>query len=257
MNFQKYQGTGNDFVIIDNRDLKLDISSSQVLIEKICSRRFGVGADGFIAVEPSEKADFRMRYLNADGKESTLCGNGTRCVVSFAYKLGIISEEAVVETSVGLVPASIQQDEVRIKMPNPTGYRKIMEENFWVDTGSPHYVQYLASGIQNWDVASEGRKLRHHADFASVGGTNVNFVMEKEPASLVVRTFERGVEAETFSCGTGVTACAFVHQQLHPEQKKLKISTLGGELSVEIKQENGASAVYLQGPAEFVFEGNI
>lgn len=198
-----------------------------------------------------------MRYLNADGNESTLCGNGTRCVVSFAYKLGIISEEAVVETSVGLVPASIQQEEVRIKMPNPTGYRKIMEENFWVDTGSPHYVQYLASDIQHWDVASEGKKLRHHADFASIGGTNVNFVMEKEPASLAVRTFERGVEAETYSCGTGVTACAFVHQQLHPEQKKLKISTLGGELTVEIKQENGASAVYLQGPAEFVFEGNI
>ena len=149
MNFQKYQGTGNDFVIIDNRDLQLDISASQPLIEKICSRRFGIGADGFIAVEPSEKAGFKMRYLNADGNESTLCGNGTRCVVSFAYKMGIISEEAMVETSVGQVPASIQQDEVRIKMPNPQGYRKIMEENFWVDTGSPHYVQYLPSGIMD------------------------------------------------------------------------------------------------------------
>lgn len=198
-----------------------------------------------------------MRYLNADGNESTLCGNGTRCVVSFVHSLGIIGSSCQVETSVGLIKAAIQGKEVKIQMPRPSGFKKLNETSFWIDTGSPHYVKYVNTELEKVDVATEGKKLRQHAAFESIGGTNVNFLSINTPGNLSVRTFERGVEAETFSCGTGVTACAFVHHQLHPSLDRLNVDTLGGKLQVSIEQENGTPTVYLQGPAEFVFEGNI
>ena len=256
--FYKYQGTGNDFVIIDNRDGKYD-NLPQPVIARLCNRRLGIGADGLMLLNTSSRVDFAMKYFNRDGRESTMCGNGGRCLVAFAHQKGIQKDMYVFEAIDGLHRAEVvDPGEVRLEMSRPSGTRVLREDTLWIDTGSPHFVQFREGDWKNWEVFQEGQKIRYSREFAPEG-TNVNFVKVLSPHKLAVRTYERGVEEETLSCGTGVTAAAYLHLlRTDGLTGKLEIQTLGGQLLVEIQDRGGEQElVYLQGPATFVYEGSI
>ena len=248
--FHKYQGAGNDFVLIDNRSADFDPTIE--IISKICDRRFGVGADGLMTIDEHNEYDFDLKYYNADGSQS-LCGNGSRCAVKFAQQLGIIDKTTTFLAHDGKHQATIQDDgQVRLSMLNVQNVRSELNGTF-VDTGSPHYVQEV-DNLENFNVLKEGAKLRSHLAFGSAG-TNVNFV-ERSGSGLRVRTFERGVENETLACGTGITACAlaFSGQLTAP----VKIEARGGNLEVDYKLGSDGSFedIFLTGPAEHVFSGN-
>ncbi|MGA8854149.1 MAG: diaminopimelate epimerase [Christiangramia sp.] len=257
LTFYKYQGTGNDFVMVDNRDHKLSKNDTK-LINHLCDRRFGVGADGLILLENSEdpKDDFKMVYFNADGNESSMCGNGGRCLVAFSRFLGIIKDSARFTAIDGIHHATIGNGIVSLKMQNVHTVQQ--EDNFlFLDTGSPHHVIF-STGIGLKDVRKEGAEIRY-SDRYKNGGTNVNFVEAISEATFSVRTYERGVEDETLSCGTGVTAVALAaYQSGKTEAEAVTLITPGGELSVNFKKdEDGFSDIWLSGPAELVFKGEI
>lgn len=255
--FDKYQGTGNDFIIIDDRSLQWAGLLSSQQIARLCDRRFGIGADGLMLLQPHGKADFRMRYFNADGNESTMCGNGGRCLVDFAHRHGIIREHTTFEAIDGLHDATWEATAVSLKMSNPTGFTAWSDQQSWINTGSPHLVVWEKGHVSAIDIAREGAALRHDPRF-SPGGTNVNFA-ELRGGSLLVRTFERGVEAETLSCGTGVTAAAYLHlMRENKSDGEVNVETPGGHLVVRV-QEMGTEheKVWLVGPATFVFSGEI
>lgn len=256
--FFKYQGTGNDFVILDNRNLQWEALLSTEQIAFLCDRRFGIGADGLILLSDSPDQDFRMIYYNADGRESSMCGNGGRCIVAFAQKVGLIDEHCTFEAIDGLHEASIAGTQVKLKMGKPHGLHSISSDAVWLDTGSPHYVQFQDTAVSQLNVDQAGSKIRYSEPFKKEG-TNVNFVNVLGKAHLQVRTYERGVEAETLSCGTGVTACAYAYLKSQPEGvETIQVQTEGGKLSVEVNNfQQADEAVYLIGPATFVFEGNI
>jgi diaminopimelate epimerase len=260
LKFFKYQGTGNDFVMLDNRVGGLENELSTDRIQQLCDRRFGVGADGLILLSPDPAEDFRMIYYNADGKESSMCGNGGRCVVAFARQLGLEKETYRFQAIDGLHEAAIDGEEIRLKMGKPHGYRQIDERSHWIDTGSPHLVQVLRQPLAELNVMEQGRRLRRDPAFAP-GGVNVNFVNRLGPNELQVRTYERGVEAETLSCGTGVTACAYISALLAGKSggfHRYTLHTPGGSLKVELQAYGQESeAVWLIGPATFVFAGEI
>lgn len=254
LHFYKYQGTGNDFVIIDNRSKFFDLSNT-ALIAKLCDRRFGIGADGFMLLENEQGYDFKMVYYNADGNESSMCGNGGRCLVAFAHKMNVFAESTTFLAVDGLHEASIKDGIVNLKMIDVT----TVENNntfSWLNTGSPHYVSQV-NDIQNFPVFNEGKAIRYNERFKAEG-TNVNFVEKIGENEIFVRTYERGVEDETYSCGTGVTAAALVSSN-NGLISPIAIKTLGGNLSVAFKSDNkgGFTDVYLCGPAELVFEGDI
>lgn len=254
--FSKYHGTGNDFIIIDNRSLK--IKPKTEWIAKICHRRFGIGADGLMLLEKSGNYDFSMKYYNADGNEGTMCGNGGRCIVAFANNLGIIKSFAKFSAIDGKHSAKILNHEksdflVDLKMQNVEDIN-IYDDNYFINTGSPHYVNFVEN-LDNFDVFKEGRIIRYSEDFMP-DGTNVNFV-EIKGENLFVRTYERGVENETYSCGTGVTASAIAFS-LRENKIVQNIATRGGKLSVKFEKEgNSFINIHLIGPANFVFEGEI
>ncbi len=253
--FSKYQGAGNDFIIIDNRDHSVNLTQKQ--IANLCERRFGVGADGLMLLENHPKLDFNMRYFNADGNEGSMCGNGGRCLAAFAKSLSIIGSKTTFNTIDGAHKALIKQkDIVALQMQDVKDVLKI-DKNYFVDTGSPHYVIFTRN-IKDIDVFTEGKKIRNSKHFAPKG-TNVNYV-EINDHKLFVRTYERGVENETLSCGTGVTAtaiCASV--KLKSAKDSYDISTRGGVLNVTFqKQPNNAfTNIWLTGPAKFVFKGEF
>ena len=251
--FVKYQGTGNDFVIIDNRDKRFPIENHDA-VAQICHRNFGVGADGFIAVEQDESSDFYMRYFNADGHEGSLCGNGSRCAIHYAKTLGLTKNNVVFRAADGLHKAQFVGDEVALEL-HAVSHWEFRESDIFLDTGSPHHVVFV-SDIDKVDVEILGSKIAHSAPYFS-DGTNVNFVQYVDANSLIVRTFERGVEAETLSCGTGVTASALAaHISALTTSKKIQIHTRGGNLSVSFSvTENGYESIILQGPATPVFTG--
>ncbi len=256
--FYKYQGTGNDFIIIDNRRGEYD-ELPQSSIAQLCDRRLGIGADGLMFLNSSPRVDFAMKYFNRDGRESSMCGNGGRCLVAFAHRKGIQKDMYVFEAIDGLHRAEVvDPGEVRLEMSRPNGARVIRENTLWIDTGSPHFVQFREGDWKNWEVFQTGQKIRYSPDFAP-GGTNVNFVKILGPNKLAVRTYERGVEEETLSCGTGVTAAAYLHLlRTEAVMGRVEIQTLGGQLLVEIQNRGGKQElVYLQGPATFVYEGSI
>ena len=202
ISFFKYQSTGNDFVLIDNRETKFPINNT-ALIHKICDRKFGIGADGLILLETSEIADFTMQYYNADGSLGSFCGNGSRALVSFAQTLGIIEDSASFEAYDGLHEAIILGNLIQVKMADVQNGRQILNGTF-IDTGSPHYVEFV-DNLDEMDVVKQGRAVRYSAIFEP-NGSNINYVEKAGQGNIRVRSYERGVENETLSCGTGVTA---------------------------------------------------
>lgn len=249
--FYKYQGAGNDFVMIDNRNGQFDKLNIE-LIQSICDRRFGVGADGLILIENHNEIDFDMIYFNSDGSQS-FCGNGSRCAVAFANRLGIIEAKTTFMAIDGKHDAYLEGESIFLKMSNVKPIEKIGNDYF-LDTGSPHYVQFVDK-IKDMNVFSEGKAIRN-SDRFKVQGTNVNFIEKISDTQIAIRTYERGVENETLACGTGVTAAAIVHGVLN-KQKHIFINAQGGDLEVQFKGDKSFSDIWLKGPAEMVFEGEI
>ena len=252
--FVKYQGTGNDFVIIDNRDKQFPIENHSA-IAQICHRNFGIGSDGFILIESDDTSDFYMRYFNADGREGSLCGNGSRCAVHFAKSLGLTTEKVVFRTSDGLHKAQFIAEEVALELHALSQWEE-REDALFLDTGSPHHVVFVTD-VNAVDVAVKGAEIAHGAPYFS-DGTNVNFVQVENANTLHVRTYERGVEAETLSCGTGVTAAALAaHISKKTTANKIQVQTRGGNLNVSFSTAgNRYESIVLQGPATPVFTGN-
>lgn len=263
--FWKMNGAGNDFVVLDNRDLKHSLSAEQ--IARLCDRHRGVGADGLLAVEPAQNgADFRMRYYNADGGEAEMCGNGARCFARFANMLsGWSLKEVTFETQAGVIGATFHGDGVRLAMSDP--HSLLLGATLEVDgremvvhslnTGVPHAV-VIVDDLENTPVRQWGALLRHHEAFQPKG-TNVNFVKVTAPGSISIRTYERGVEDETLACGTGMVASAIVHHLLAGAASPVLVKVKGGDtLEVGFTREGEAFRdVTLTGPADLVFEGQI
>lgn len=261
INFYKYQGTGNDFVLIDNRNGNLPTLETKK-VRNICDRNFGIGADGFIVLNKKKGYDFEMVYYNADGSVSTMCGNGGRCMVQFAHDLGIIKSEykfwAIDGEHSATMGTAYNANEtiVRLKMQNVTAVES--HTNYFIlNTGSPHYIK-METDVRNLNVKEEGAAIRYSKAFEDTG-VNVNFVENTGPFSIYVRTYERGVEAETLSCGTGVTAAALVCAHNDRGFNEVQVQTNGGMLSVEFDKndEDNFTDIYLCGPAKFVFSGLI
>ncbi len=254
--FEKYQATGNDFILLDNRKNIYDaITTEQV--KAMCDRHFGIGADGLMLLNYKKDYDFEMVYYNADGKEGSLCGNGGRSITQFANKLGIKKKEYSFSATDGNHKAVVDFDR-RIKLQmNDVRKMEFSLDHYVLDTGSPHYVKYV-TGIDDIDVVEEGRKIRNSKDFEEKG-INVNFVEILEEDKIYVRTYERGVEDETLSCGTGVTASALVSAHNDNGFNRVEVKTRGGNLSVEFdkKGETEFVNIWLGGPAHYVFSGEI
>ncbi|KAB7732762.1 diaminopimelate epimerase [Rudanella paleaurantiibacter] len=255
MHFFKYQGTGNDFVLIDDRAETFP-RHDQALVARLCDRRFGIGGDGLILLQNHPELDFRMVYFNADGAEGSMCGNGGRCIVRFAHDLGLFTEHTRFMAVDGEHEATVTEGLVSLRMTNVAGIDLGGEYSF-TNTGSPHVVMTV-DGLAQYDVVGVGRRLRYSDAFAPKG-TNVNFVQTDEDGTLFVRTYERGVEDETYSCGTGVTAAALVANRQSGVSSPVAIRTLGGPLQVAFveSESGGYERIDLIGPAVRVFEGDI
>ncbi|APD08172.1 diaminopimelate epimerase [Flavobacteriaceae bacterium UJ101] len=250
----KYQGTGNDFVIIDDR--KKNFPVDKKLIENLCNRRFGIGADGLMLLQDDEKSDFHMYYFNSDGNESTMCGNGGRSLVRFAHDLNVISNKTSFNAIDGLHDATIFPDKIALGM---TQVEKIeeFEDHYFLNTGSPHHVEFVKN-VETFDVFNKGKQIRNGAPYFKEG-TNVNFIEKIAEDTLFVRTYERGVEDETYSCGTGVTAAAIAAYRKGITNNHVHIKTLGGNLEVSFNEKDTGiiADIQLIGPAKFVFKGEI
>lgn len=257
--FFKYQGTGNDFVLIDQRVTQYLSREDHKRIAGICDRRFGVGADGLMLLQNKAGYDFEMIYFNADGRESTMCGNGGRCITAFARYLGIICDHARFLAIDGEHLARINAADKKVELQMSDVRQVEISPDFYVmNTGSPHYVTFVPE-LEAFDVYGEGKKIRESARF-SAEGINVNFV-RKTAEGIEVATYERGVEDETLSCGTGVTAAAISYwlKEGKTEGQEIAVQTKGGELSVRLESDGyiGFRNIWLTGPAEQVFEGKI
>jgi diaminopimelate epimerase len=254
--FHKYQGTGNDFILADNRNGFYSGLNTQQ-IRHLCDRRFGIGADGFMLLNTHETLDFEMKYYNSDGNESTMCGNGGRCIVQFAKDLGVIGNECIFSAIDGKHEAKIMNGnwiELGMKEVGQVGQ---FNGNPVLDTGSPHVV-VMSDDADQLDVFSLGKKIRDDSAF-SPNGINVNFVKRTGENAIFVRTFERGVEDETLSCGTGVTASALSYINHEVGHHSVSVETPGGSLTVGfLKTPNdGFKNIVLCGPATRVFKGEI
>lgn len=267
IHFYKYQATGNDFVLIDNLAGKHSFSTEQV--KSICDRRFGVGADGLMLIEKDETVDFNLQYFNSDGSQS-LCGNGSRAAVTMAASLGLVKGKAAFRAFDGIHEAEVAEGGiVRLKMNDVKEIRKL-EDGYFINTGSPHVIRFV-TGVRHYPVVENGREIRY-SDAFQPGGTNVNFVEIESEKNIFVRTYERGVENETLSCGTGVTAAALA-ASLYQIPSPVSVKTRGGDLTVEFRARQTGEAVgkagalsgqggifeeiYLVGPAKLVFEGDL
>ena len=254
--FFKYHGTGNDFILLDNRDNRFD-GLDATTIKHWCDRHRGIGADGLMLLNTSDAYDFLMVYYNADGNESTMCGNGGRCIVRFAEDLGIHRDKYQFTAIDGLHEAARLSDgTIRLKL-NASDAPKLFNQDWIIHTGSPHLV-CLVDDVDSIDVKKSGAAIRYSESFAQAG-INVNFVQVINAHQLKVRTYERGVEDETLSCGTGVTASALCFRAFEPGPQHIKVDTPGGSLFVDFIREadGGFSDVWLTGPATFVFRGEM
>lgn len=254
LHFDKYQGTGNDFVLIDNRDGKISLSAPQIAF--LCDRRFGIGADGLMLLENADGYDFRMVYYNADGNESTMCGNGGRCLVAYAKKLGVIDNSTSFIAIDGPHTATVNADStISLQMQN---VQEIIHGEGYIqlNTGSPHYVTFV-NDVNATDVFTAGRSIRNSERYQPKG-INVNFV-QRLADGIHVRTYERGVEDETYSCGTGVTAAAIASANEESGHFSTRIKTPGGNLHVSFDKTDAGHMVnvILSGPAMHVYSGDI
>ncbi|OYT15816.1 MAG: diaminopimelate epimerase [Bacteroidetes bacterium 4572_77] len=259
LEFYKYHGAGNDFIILDNRQESLELSSKQIAF--LCHRHKGIGADGLMLLESSTSSDFYMKYYNSDGQKGSMCGNGGRCIIAFAHDRGLIQEYYYFEASDGLHNAQIlnsyeNEKIVKLKMTD-VQISKQNSKHLIIDTGSPHYINF-EENTKQLDVKTLGKKIRENKKI-SADGVNVNYILENKN-QLFVRTFERGVEDETLACGTGVTAAAIasgIRQKLI--YNEFDIETLGGKLKVSFTSLDGENFknIFLTGPAAFVFKGQI
>ncbi len=256
--FYKYQGTGNDFVLIDQTKEVFLTRDDVSKIELLCNRKFGIGADGLILLQKKEGYDFEMIYFNADGRESSMCGNGGRCIVAFAQQLGLIKDACHFLAIDGPHDARVSKDDwVELKMSDVLGIEQ-GEDYFILDTGSPHYIVFVED-VDDINIAETGAAIRYSTRFRKEG-INVNFV-ENQKTNLFVATYERGVEDETLSCGTGVTAAALAYAlNKNVFEKSIPIKTKGGALEIKFEYNESQKHFYniwLCGPAQFVFEGRI
>jgi len=252
--FFKYHGAGNDFILIDNREGSVRPDAAQ--IARLCHRRFGIGADGLMLLQHTPGADFEMVYYNADGNESTMCGNGGRCIAAFACRLGVAGREMHFRAIDGMHKARILDDgRVALHMQDVTGIER-RDGRAVLDTGSPHFVQWVED-VRNYDVFGQGRAIRNREAYQPKG-INVNFV-QREAAGLRIRTYERGVEDETLACGTGVTAAAIVSSGLATGHFEVPVEAMGGQLSVSFDKDTPDTArhIVLTGGAVFVFSGTV
>lgn len=268
LHFFKMNGAGNDFVVVDNRDLSLQLDKDT--IAALCDRHRGIGADGLLAVEPAEQgADFKFRYYNADGGEAEMCGNGARCFGRFTAHLGDqVPDRVTFETIAGTLAAEMVGENVRIAMSDPKDLRLqtgasvpgLDAELHFVNTGVPHVVAFVpGDAFDDLDVFTHGRAIRRHDAFAPAG-TNANFATVLSTGHIAIRTYERGVEDETLACGTGMVACALMHHILHGAPSPIRVDVAGGdtlEIGFEKSGDGSFHEVTLTGPADFVFEGDI
>jgi diaminopimelate epimerase len=255
LHFYKFHGAGNDFILIDGRELTQD-KLTYGIIEKICHRRYGIGADGLMILKKDPEFDFEMVYYNSNGREGSMCGNGGRCIVAFSKKLGIIESKTIFRAVDGVHEASIDENGlIKLKMSD---VEKIEEKNHgsFLNTGSPHYVKFV-DNPDLIDIYGEGKKIRYSKEFGDEG-TNVNFVSRMENG-IYVRTYERGVEDETYACGTGSVASAIAfYKRNTPSGNVIPVKTLVGLLEISFEEKDGLFVnIFLKGPAVFVFEGDI
>ncbi|MBS7787500.1 diaminopimelate epimerase [Flavobacterium sp. CYK-55] len=254
--FNKYEGTGNDFVMIDNRSLFFPKDNHE-LVKHLCDRRFGIGADGLILLEPHAAANFKMVYYNSDGNLSSMCGNGGRCLTAFARQLGVIDHEAAFEAVDGMHHATLNSDGLVSLEMTDIAELKIESDYTFLNTGSPHHV-LMVDDLASLDVKTQGSAIRY-SDLYGQAGSNVNFVSQINDNTFRIRTYERGVEDETLSCGTGATAVAIaMHANGKTNSEQVHIWVEGGKLEVSFKKTSqGYQNVKLIGPATFVFSGAI
>lgn len=260
--FEKYTGAGNDFILIDNRSGSFP-SQDRNLIERMCTRRISIGADGLILLENSKKADIRMRFYNSDGREAEMCGNGARCLVAFAKRKGIGSETMTLETMERVLAASVKGEEISIEMGDVTETELNIDIEIdgnayrvhHTNTGVPHAVMFVKN-VDEVDVVGLGRKVRFHERFQPKGA-NANFVHVTGGNSIAARTYERGVEDETLACGTGCTACAVISNLVKGMDPPIRVATRSGAtLTIDFtKKGEKLSGVTLSGPAKLVYEG--
>ena len=255
IHFTKYQGTGNDFIVIDNFRGQIDNLSTQE-IKVLCNRRLGIGADGVIIIEKSKSSDFYMNYFNSDGSKS-FCGNGSRCAVHFANRLGLISNETKFEAIDGVHFASIHEKNISIQMCSVSNIEN-RKNNFVLNTGSPHFVK-TSEDISSEYIREFGKSIRYSEDF-SKEGINVNLMNILGENIIEIATYERGVEDETLSCGTGATACAIILNELTPTNgsRTVMVNVKGGQLTINYTCSEGKyTNIFLTGPAIPVFNGTI
>jgi diaminopimelate epimerase len=263
--FHKMQGSGNDFILIDNRRGVLKGRNLKQLARIVCDRHYSVGADGLIVIVPSRRADFKWRFLNADGSEAEMCGNGSRCAARFAHRKKIAGRKLSFETLAGIIRAEVNAETVKVQLTEATGLRNEIpiplgsgsRTGHFVNTGVPHVV-YLTNRLESEDVAGIGRETRYHRLFRPAG-TNVNFVQVLGPHRIAIRTYERGVEGETLACGTGSVAAALVAGSLGLASSPVDVITRSGEkLRVSFRLEDGFfSDLHLEGGAEVICEGTL
>ncbi|TFH16607.1 MAG: diaminopimelate epimerase [Lentisphaerales bacterium] len=262
--FIKMHGAGNDFILVDDRQGFVPAADT-AWIARVSGRRTGVGSDGMILIQKSTEADFRMRFFNPDGREAEMCGNGARCAARLAHRIGVASTEMRIETAAGLLDAEILGESIRLHMTEPVDWRmertldlngRVVTYSF-VLSGVPHTVIQV-DNLAAVDVQKDGSAIRHHPDFAPAG-TNVNFIAKTGPKAISIRTYERGVEAETLACGTGITAAALVAGRLGQVTPPVQVMTVGGEVLVVDYALEGETVknLTLFGPAVEVFEGTI
>lgn len=264
LDFFKMSGSGNDFIIIDNRKGAIDANNVCDLVRKVCRRKLSVGADGFILLEESQRADFAWKFFNADGSEAEMCGNGGRCAARFAYLRGIAGKEMSFETLAGVISAEILEDRVKLEMGAPKSISLDQslfmegEEHLvnFINTGVPHVVAFV-DDIEECQVVSPGRKIRYHERYRPAG-TNANFVCVNDRANMVIRTYERGVEDETLACGTGAVASVLIGHLKGLVSSPVTVKTRGGILTVHFKRlKEGFEEVFLEGDARVIYAGQL
>jgi diaminopimelate epimerase len=263
--FSKMSGTGNDFIIIDNRDRLVEDDGLTEFIRNICRRKMSVGADGLILIESSDKADFRWRFFNSDGSPAEMCGNGARCAARFAYLNGIAGENLSFETEAGIINGQVKGGAVKVKIPDPADLRLDYTVDLEygsltvssVNTGVPHVV-VMKDSVEEVDVFGLGREIRYHQAFAPAG-TNVNFICQQKPGQLAIRTCERGVEDETLACGTGSIASALIASCKTDWTSPISLVTRSGEsVTIHFRESNHVfTDVYLEGDARLIYTAEL